>query len=210
MLANVEGILTEHEHLIDHAFLLGDARTTPPAALDWLASWVGLSLEPAWEVERRRFLVRHVDRIYRMRGTVGGLRSLLRLYLGCSLDPEVVFAAGPRTDDPARIVDRIGAHRFRVLIPAQLDGERAAMVARIVGAARPAHAAFEVRSYRGLLVVGEGRLGIDTVVGAGAAFAPITLGATAISAGTLAPSHPFEIADRVIAGRDRIGEVPPL
>lgn len=210
MLANVEGLLTEHEHRLDHAFLLSDARTTPAAALDWLASWVGLSLEPAWSTARRRFLVRHVDRLYRMRGTIGGLRSLLRLYLGCSLDPNIVFAASPRTDDPARIVDRIGAHRFRVLIPERLDEDRAAMVTRIVAAARPAHTAFEVRSYAGLLLIGEGQVGVDTVVGSSAAFVPITLGATPVAAGTLAAAHPFEITDRVVTGRDRLGEVPPL
>ena len=143
-----------------------------------------------WSLPRRRFLVQHVDRLYRIRGTIGGLRSLLRLYLGCSLDPDVVFATGARTDDPARIVDHVGAHRFRVLIPEQLDDDRATMVTRIVTAARPAHTTFEVRSYGGLLVVGEGQVGVDTVVGASVVFTPITLGTTAIAAGTLAAAHP--------------------
>ena len=201
---------TEHEHRLDHGFLLGNPLTTPADTLDWLASWVGLGLEPAWSLPRRRFLVQHVDRLYRIRGTIGGLRSLLRLYLGCSLDPDVVFATGARTDDPARIVDHVGAHRFRVLIPEQLDDDRATMVTRIVTAARPAHTAFEVRSYGGLLVVGEGQVGVDTVVGASVVFTPITLGTTAIAAGTLAAAHPSRSSDRVITGRDRFGEVLPL
>ncbi|MCU1500741.1 MAG: hypothetical protein JWM12_95 [Ilumatobacteraceae bacterium] len=210
MLANMEGLLTEHESLIDHAWMLADPRTAPIAALDWLASWVGLSLEPAWSTARRRFLLRHVDRMYRMRGTIGGLRSLLRLYLGCSLDEDVVFAVGPRTDDPARVVDRIAAHRFRVLIPAKLDEDQAAMVARIVQAARPAHAAFEIRSFGGLLVIGEAQLGIDTVVGASPSFVPVVIGGTDLAAGHLAADHPFEITDRFVSDRDRLGEIPAL
>jgi len=84
------------------------------------------------------------------------------------------------------------------------------MVARIVQAARPAHASFEIRSYRGLLVVGEARLGIDTLVGASPVFRPIVLGDTELAAGYLSPRHPFEIADRVVSDRDRLGEFPAL
>jgi phage tail-like protein len=210
MLANTEGWLTEHEQRIDHAWMLANPRTAPEAALDWLASWVGLRLEPAWDADRRRFLLRNVDRLYRMRGTIGGLRALLRLYLGRSVDEEVVFAPRPRTDDPARIVDTVAPHRFRVVIPAKLGSDQAAMVARIVGVARPAHAGFEIRCFSGLLVIGEAQVGVDSVVGESPRFEPIVLDRTDLAAGVLAASHPFEIADRIVADRDRIGELPAL
>jgi hypothetical protein len=79
-----------------------------------------------------------------------------------------------------------------------------------VQAARPAHASFEIRSFSGLLVVGEAQLGLDTVVGASPAFAPILLGGTELAAGYLGASHPFEIADRIVSDRDRLGELPAL
>jgi phage tail-like protein len=213
MLANMEGLLTEHEQRIDHAWMLVDPRTSPADAFDWLASWVGLRLEPAWSSERRRFLLRHVDRLYRIRGTIGGLRALLRLYLGCSLDTDVVFAPHARTDDPARIVDRVAPHRFRVLIPARLEADQAAMVGRIVEAARPAHAAFEVRWFSGLLVVGESRVGVDSLVGESLRFEPIVLDRTDradLAAGVLAADHPFDVADRIVSDRDRLGGLPAL
>lgn len=210
MLANMEGLLTEHEVRIEWAWMLADPRTAPTVALDWLASWVGLHLEPAWTTPRRRFLLRHVDRLYRMRGTMGGLRALLRLYLGCSLDPDVVFAPAARVDDPARLVELVASHRFRVLIPSRLDTDTAAMVARIVEAARPTHTSFEIRSFSGLLVVGEAQVGVDTLVGESPRFEPIVLGTTGLAAGVLAAPHPFGIPDRIVSDRDRLGELPAL
>jgi phage tail-like protein len=210
MLANMEGLLTEQERRIENAWVLADPRTSPVEALDWLASWMGLRLEPLWSTARRRFLLRHVDRLYRIRGTVGGLRALLRLYLGCSLDPDVVFAPQPLPDDPARIVDNVSPHRFRVLVPFALDPEQAAMVGRIVEAARPAHAGFEVRSHTGLFVVGEAQVGIDTLLGESLRFVPVVLGETPLAAGVLAASHPFDVADRIVTDRDRLGELPVL
>jgi phage tail-like protein len=209
LLANMEGLLTEQENRIEQAWMLADPRTSPTTALDWLASWVGLHLEPAWTSPRRRFLLTHVDRLYRMRGTIGGLRALLRLYLGCSLDPDVVFATQSRTDDPARIIDRVAPHRFRVLIPGRLDTDSAAMVARIIGAARPAHASFEIRSFSGLFVVGEAQVGIDTLLGASPGFQPMVLGESTMP-GLLGAPHPFEITDRIVSDRDRLGELPAL
>jgi phage tail-like protein len=245
LLANMEGFFTEHEARIDHTSVLLDARTTPVEAIDWLASWMGLGLEPAWDEGRRRFLLRNLDRFYRLRGTVAGLRAILRLYLGCSAD-ETVFDPGARMDDPARIVERFPArrfslaalgdpttgndgttitpnvavddpdavqalaHRFRVLIAEDLDTDRAAMVDRIVAVARPAHTAYEVRTYEDLLIVGEARVGVDTLVGPSPRFAPIVLDATALAAGFLGAAHPFDIADRVVLDRDRLGDLPAL
>jgi phage tail-like protein len=210
MLANPEGLLTEQEQRIESAWMLVDPSTAPVAALDWLASWMGLQLEPQWDTARRRFLLRNVHRLYRIRGTVGGLRALLRLYLGCSLDEDVVFAPLPLPDDPARIVEGAAPHRFRVLVPFALDEDQAAMVGRIVEAARPAHAAFEVRSHSGLLVVGEAQVGIDTLLGESPRFVPFQIGSTPVAAGVLAADHPFEVDDRIISDRDRLGEFPGL
>jgi phage tail-like protein len=211
LLANMEGLFTDQEQRIENAWLLVDPRTAPPEALDWLASWMGLRLEPLWSTDRRRFLLRYIDRLYRIRGTVGGLRALLRLYLGCSLDPEMVLAPLPLPDDPARIVEgSSGPHRFKVMVPFALDEDQAAMVHRIVDAARPAHAGFEVRWHTGLFVVDEAQLGIDSMLGDSPRFVPFEIGATPLAAGVLAAGHPFEVADRIVSDRDRLGELPGL
>jgi phage tail-like protein len=51
-------------------------------ALQWLASWLGLALDPRLPVERRRVLVRRAYELFRCRGTPHGLRLYLTLYTG--------------------------------------------------------------------------------------------------------------------------------
>jgi phage tail-like protein len=54
----------------------------PGEFLDWLASWVALSLRQDWtEAEKRRFISRIVP-LYRLRGTKAGLVEALRAYTG--------------------------------------------------------------------------------------------------------------------------------
>jgi phage tail-like protein len=64
-----------------------DPRSAPaggPAgdALQWLASWLGLALDPRLPEERRRLLVRRAYELFRRRGTPEGLRLYLSLYTG--------------------------------------------------------------------------------------------------------------------------------
>ena len=235
-LANVEGWFTGHEERIEHSSLVLDARTAPAADLEWLASWFALVLDPRWDTARRRFLVRHVDRFYRMRGTVPGLIATLRTYLGDRLDERVFTAAvEPGARDPAaggvRVVERFlarvppdpaappdvalaavagAAHRFEVLVPSTSDAATADMVARIVESARPAHALCEVGSYVAEFVVGTARLGLDSALGDGVAFAATVLGRDRLGGGYLGYPYPYDVPDRVVVDRDRLGDMPPL
>ena len=114
-LANVEGVETVLEERMERVGMLFDPYATPRESVDWLASWVGLALESAWDEPRRRFLVAHVDDFFRRRGTLGGLRAVLRLYLRCwpggadgdraVIDATVVFDPTARSDDPAFLVE---------------------------------------------------------------------------------------------------------
>ena len=56
--------------------------------LSWLASWLGLALERRWPEERRRQLVKHAHRLYKLRGTPEGLSLHLELYTG--LKPNIL------------------------------------------------------------------------------------------------------------------------
>jgi len=228
-LANFEGALVELEAKMDSVSTLFDPDIAPSDALDWLGEWLGMALEPAWSDDRRRFLLRNAHVFYARRGTVPGLLGLLRVYLGSCLDDRV-FDPRQRRDDPVRLVERFivgwagaaaagdqgttafadAAHRFSVLVNEDLDADRRAMVERIVDVAKPAHTMYELRSYMNLFLVGAARVGVDTVLGAGARFVPAVLDRTDLARGYLGAAHPFDVYDRVVADRDRLGELPAL
>ena len=220
-LANVEGFYTAIEERIEHSHLILDARTAPAADLPWLASWFGLALDPLWDVPRRRFLVQHVDTFYRWRGTPIGILAMLRLFLDPVPDEHVFDPAGDPGTSVVRLVERFPArdggpgahhtaHRFDVLVPAGLTGADADMVRRIIEAAKPAHTAYRLVPCEEQLTVGRARLGIDTGVGRAPAFTPVVTGAGLLDTGYLGYENPFDLADRVVSDRDRVGAMPAL
>jgi phage tail-like protein len=77
------------EQRIDSMAALFDPLSAPAAAgtkdfLSWLASWIGVSLDRQLPLATRRRLVKNAAHLYRCRGTLGGLRHMLDLYLGFS------------------------------------------------------------------------------------------------------------------------------
>jgi phage tail-like protein len=104
------------------------------------------------------------------------------------------------------------ANRFTVLVPID-PGEDVASrrrkverVTTIVAVDKPAHTSFEVQPYWALFRVGEARLGLDTLCGAGSRFVATVLGASYLAESLLTPSHPQNVRDRMVSDRDRIGQ----
>lgn len=97
LLANMEGFYSEIEGRMQDVSQLFDARTAPPEALDWLAGWMGLLLDPLWArlqgereaytpgqsrvADRRRLFIRFARKLYERRGTPDGIRFALNLLL---------------------------------------------------------------------------------------------------------------------------------
>ncbi|WP_437755037.1 phage tail protein [Sorangium sp. So ce1389] len=77
LLALVEGEMTSLEDRVAQAYLLTDPRKAPGEVLAWLASWVGLALDPAWPEDRRRALLALAPELSRRHGTLHGLRLAL-------------------------------------------------------------------------------------------------------------------------------------
>jgi phage tail-like protein len=59
-----------------------DPRMTPAQFLDWLASWLGLTLDPDISEQQRRKLVQEAARLYKLRGTRRGLVEYLEIISG--------------------------------------------------------------------------------------------------------------------------------
>lgn len=81
LLSIFEGFHGELDAVRDHLAILFEPLAVPPEALDWLAGWLGLVLDPRWPEDKRRQLVRRAARLYRDRGTLPGLTAMLGVYL---------------------------------------------------------------------------------------------------------------------------------
>jgi hypothetical protein len=108
------------------------------------------------------------------------------------------------------------AHRFTVLVPmpkrdvtsAVEHARRRELAKRIADLEKPAHTIFDVKFYWAMFLVGQARLGEDTLLDTGSRapqlMSPMVLGQGYLSETFIAPSHPQDVADRQIVGRDRL------
>lgn len=107
-LANFEGTFTAIEDKIAAVQILFDAMSAPPETLDWLANWLGVSLDPKWDEPRRRLFIKHSMTFFNLRGTIRGIQIALQLALNECVD-ESIFDDDPRKCDSAggiRIIEK--------------------------------------------------------------------------------------------------------
>jgi phage tail-like protein len=71
---------------IEHLWAYLDPLTAPEALLPFLAHWVAWKIEPDWNIDMQRRLIRNAMELYRWHGTRYGLRFYLHLYTGLPLD----------------------------------------------------------------------------------------------------------------------------
>jgi phage tail-like protein len=109
-LANIEGFYTSIEDRIATSQTLLDAYSAPSDALDWLANWFGVALDPAWDENKRRLFLQNASAFFEARGTLPGLMMALRLALEDCADPGV-FLTPVQTHTGPRIVEKFTTRR---------------------------------------------------------------------------------------------------
>jgi phage tail-like protein len=125
-----EGIFVPIEQTVDNFDLYLDPVTTPAHFLSQLASWLNLTLDENWPLDKRRTLTAEAAELYRRRGTHWSLCRHLEIYT--DLSPEI--------SEPAE-----RPHHFNVLlrVPAGRTVNRAT-VERIIEANRPANTTYSL------------------------------------------------------------------
>lgn len=81
MLAPTEGMLHEVASRAARRAELLDPATVRADLMPWLASFMGLVLDPRWPESARRILVAEAYELFRYRGTVRALRRMAEIYL---------------------------------------------------------------------------------------------------------------------------------
>jgi phage tail-like protein len=121
-----------------------DPALAPEDFLGWLAGWVGLELDESWPVSRQRAAIAHAAQMYRMRGTVAGLRDNLEVLTGGRVriadNGGVAWSLTPGAEFPGQDHPRL-AVRVTVDDPAAVS---VSAVDAVVSAAKPAHVVHRV------------------------------------------------------------------
>lgn len=104
-LANVEGFCTAIEDQIAAVQVLFGPDTAPADWLDWLASWLSLTLDPLWDDNRRRVFLRNANTFFQARGTIRGVEIALRFAFEPCIDDSVFVDWEPAGLATARIVE---------------------------------------------------------------------------------------------------------
>ena len=121
-----------------------DPALTPTDFLVWLASWVGIEIDESWATERRRAAVATAVEMYRMRGTISGLRANLEVLSGGQV--EITDSGGVRySTSPMGELPGQDSPRLAVRVTVDEMSERTTKaIDSIVSAAKPAHVVHRV------------------------------------------------------------------
>lgn len=154
--------LPEHAWAPIHTTLRGlhnhfDPYEAPTQFLEWLASWVAFKVDPGWETTKKRALIKRAMELYKIRGTVKGLKVFLAIFTG--YEPEVRENEWPFKGFRIGVHSTIGidtvilppvnlSHAFIVQIPAAYGDITDDVVIRIhdiIMSEKPAHTTYFLR-----------------------------------------------------------------
>jgi phage tail-like protein len=134
-----DDVLAPLINIIDCVHGYVDPLLAPEDFVRWLSSWFGVLLDESWSMTAQRAVVAEAVELFRMRGTIAGLRRHLTVVVDG--DVEITESGGtscsvrPRPDPPTDV-----EHWVRIVVrprdPAALSEDA---VAAVVRAAKPVH-----------------------------------------------------------------------
>ncbi|WP_156756340.1 phage tail protein [Actinokineospora pegani] len=118
-----------------------DPLLAPEEFVRWLSSWFGVLLDESWPLSAQRAVVAEAVDLFRMRGTMAGLRRHLEVVVDGEVEIAesggTSFSVRPRPDPPTDV-----EHWVRVTVrPRVPDSLSEAAVAAVIRAAKPVHIA---------------------------------------------------------------------
>jgi phage tail-like protein len=148
LLRMFDTMLTPLLETVDAVDCYFDPLMTPPAFVEWLASWVGEELSPAWPDRSRRALVSEAAWIHRARGTRAGIKRAVELVADCEA-LVIDNTEGLRLDEDGRLglntaLQPPEQNRIHIVLrgsAAEIDLEA---VNEVVRKLKPAHSVFSV------------------------------------------------------------------
>jgi phage tail-like protein len=114
-----------------------DPLLAPEEFVRWLSSWFGVLLDESWPMSAQRMVVAEAVDLFRMRGTMAGLRRHLAVVVDGEV--EITESGGascsvrPRPDPPTDV-----EHWVRVVVTPRGHLSEAAVLA-VIRAAKPVH-----------------------------------------------------------------------
>lgn len=140
----------------------------PAEFLDWLASWVGVTLRNDMPDSQRREAIARAVQLYRKRGTREGLEQLVAIQ--SALHATITDAGTPPRPGAPDLSDA-APHTFhvRVSLPSgsiEAIARQRALVEDILDAEKPAHTTYDLDVVTPQLQIGKAStIGVDTLIG---------------------------------------------
>jgi phage tail-like protein len=137
--AGLDEVLATLVNTIDCLDAYVDPLLAPADFIRWLAGWVGVVLDETWSVRAQRAVIAQAVELYRMRGTMTGLRRHLEVVVDGRI--EITESGGvsasqrPRPEPPRDIEHWV---HVRVL-PNDPRTTSAEAVLAVIRAAKPVH-----------------------------------------------------------------------
>ncbi len=125
---------------LDNLSAYVDPRLAPSDFVDWLATWVDVSMDGGWTLEQRRAIVSHAAGLHHRAGTLEGIRDAVQLAAGPDAEVSVedsgavAWSVTPGTDPPGSPEPQL-----RVTVTGADDPELRGRIARVLVAVAPAH-----------------------------------------------------------------------